>query len=81
MNTLRFYIHHLIPAYKKFMSSLDNCLVGEEKISKNAKELCGVLHDLAEYLAKEHPNYIKDKWAAKETKEFRENLESMSHHI
>jgi len=81
MNTLRLYVHDLIPAYKRFLSSLDNCLIGEEEMSKNAKDLCGVLHDLAEYLAKEHPNYIKDKWGANNTKEFRDNLESMPHLI
>lgn len=81
MNTLRLYVHDLIPAYKKFLSSLDDCLVGEEEMSKNAKDLCGVLHDLTEYVAKEHPDYINEKWVAANTKKFRDNLESMSHLI
>ena len=80
MNTVRLYKNHLIPAYKDFIRSLEDSDVGEEKMSFCAKKACGYLNDLVDYLFKEHPVYMSDRFSgARKPEDIRIAIETNNH--
>lgn len=60
---------------------LDDGEVGSGKMLASVKNVCGLINDFVDYISLEYPEYIKDYWEAKNSNEFRDNLESKDHKI
>ena len=81
MNLRRLYVNDLIPAYSNMLISLDNGVVGNGNMLKSVKDVCDIFNNIVDYIAVENHAYILEFWNAKNSKEFRNNLEILDHKI
>ncbi|MBC7193723.1 hypothetical protein [Marinobacter sp.] len=75
MHTRSIYSSEIVVKHDKMQHNLENNYPGLGLLRTDVFELSNSLNNLIDYLSKEYPDYIKQKWQARNANELRINLE------